>query len=655
EIRIAVDLRDISDEDLDRLEDSHRAKLSLSVVDGALTLVRVYGTDGKSRIRQVTRVPKDNRFDAEYWRPRLTGKTGKDLRSVVIEIFPELSPSLGAKPTQTEVKSAIEGLVAAMATEQLEDREVDLVTGIDKSILPLLPEPLPVYAVKDLAGDMRYKDGVPFGKIIKVLLNVLESELDEEQAYFDKLNRQLNTIIGAEGTVADERCTVVKDVEMTMQRLLRESFPSVTLELRIPPPQIKTILEGTRISVNDGVKSPVELKGDGLKRAVVFSIFRAYEEISRKYAKPGRGKASAPQYVLLFEEPELYLHPKAQHILFNALAAFSRDHHVLVTTHSPSFLGPNDTTSFVKMSKVSASDENSRAYSVAMPVDLRDVSRKGQFQFICYENNNHAFFAQTVVLVEGPSDELVLGHMARTLRADWNSHVAPIAFAKIGGKGSIAAYRHFFRAFGVRVIVVADLDIVINGFNKLETTEGIQEKHNSLLAHLNDLLSQENDPEPTRKALKRVRERGDIQANWKNALTAYDIWLEKQDSLDAVKEALDEFFGHAYDDQRMLCLMSTENPTTVRLKDDLIRSLYDEDVFILHNGELEDYYPSDCQSGEKTERAVAYCETYTSTDRVRKHLLSKCKCFGDGRSEFEVLFGAVFGTDGMPELVAASG
>jgi putative ATP-dependent endonuclease of OLD family len=109
------------------------------------------------------------------------------------------------------------------------------------------------------------------------------------------------------------------------------------------------------------------------------------------------------RYLLMFEEPELFLHPEAQKILFSALHVFSTHNQVVVTTHSPLFMGPDATATFVRLSKTLPAD-GSKPFSAAVPVDLSGLGARDEFQIICFENNNAAFFAKKVVLVEGDSD-----------------------------------------------------------------------------------------------------------------------------------------------------------------------------------------------------------------------------------------------------------
>lgn len=79
---------------------------------------------------------------------------------------------------------------------------------------------------------------------------------------------------------------------------------------------------------------PLEQRGAGLKSEFVLAMFRVY-------AKTGAGRG----YIILFEEPELYLHPDAQKKMFNALKKISGEAQVLITTHSTIFVDRSDLSS----------------------------------------------------------------------------------------------------------------------------------------------------------------------------------------------------------------------------------------------------------------------------------------------------------------------
>lgn len=527
-IRIAVSFTEISESDLARLADEHRERVAGIVKQGRLTLVRLYGPDGKSSLLYNMLTPKEPRFSAASIADLLKGgRPGQALVSKVVTVFPELEGVLDQSMNQDAVRSTIQGLADELPDEQKTLSDHALPTGIDKSIEPMLPDPIYIPAVKDLSDDIKTTESTPFGRILSILLQSVQPKLPDTQRLFEELNSKLNRIVKADGTVEDGRLEEVKQIESTVEKYVKESFADVTVRIAIPPPELKTVFSSARIYANDGVDGLIDSKGDGLRRAIVFSILRSYVELKAQLDAQARLPAGPPpnneaaaipaprSYLLLFEEPELFLHPKAQQILFDALRIFSNEHHVLVTTHSPTFFSPNATGTFVKLRKKVDETVAQKPFTQAQPVDLGDMAAKDQFQIICFENNNAAFFSDTVVLVEGDSDYLLMPHVASTLNRKWDTTHLPIFFARITGKGNIRRYRDFFSRFGTRVCVIADLDLLTRGFENIQPTEELKRAREALLIRTDALIPSDVN-EPSGKEAKAAHDSGELRGLWQS-------------------------------------------------------------------------------------------------------------------------------------------
>ncbi len=474
-VRIELALAEINDSDLSRLAEEHRVKIDAIVKNGMLTLVRLYGHDGKSTLKYRKLLPKEDRFSDLIISDLMKGKkAGQLFVDAILGKFPELNGKIAPAMNQGDMKAKIQELADSLPDEQKCLSDVDLPTGIDRSISAMLPEPIYIPAVKDLKDDVKTTESTPFGKVLGILLKAIEPHLSEEKSLFDQLNEKLNRTVRLDGTEIDARLVPVKTIEETVERFVQDSFKAVKLRITIPPPELKTILSSAVIYANDGVDGPIDTKGDGLRRAIVFAVLRTFVELSKTglILDESRQTSNQPIYILLFEEPELYLHPKAQQVLFDALGIFSQKHPVIVTTHSPSFFGPQTTTTFVKMKKKFDAAISAKPFGAVHAIDLGDTNTRDQFQIICYENNNIAFFADAVVLVEGDSDYIVLPHLACVLSPAWGSNQSPVRFARIGGKGNIRRYRQFFQRFGTRVFVLTDLDFLLGKeFDQIEMVQ----------------------------------------------------------------------------------------------------------------------------------------------------------------------------------------
>jgi len=645
-IRIALRIVNITERDIERLADAHRQSVANDVVDGALTLVRVIALDGesvKSELKVERRGPKDATWLEENLQPEMTGKKGAELRAAVVKLIPELDPTLPATPTQATVKERLADLVAALPDGELMVRDGPLGTGIENGLKGFLPEPIYIPAVKDLADEVKTTDSATFGKLLGILLEEVKAEFEDIEVRFQEIQRQLSRVTDpVSGDVLDNRLDQVRTVEATINDFLRESFPDVDLKLEVPVPKMKTILAGATISADDGYEGPVVGKGDGLKRAVLFAILRTYTALRARGISKRAAQRGTTRYWLLFEEPELYLYPRAQMQLFRALREFAQEHLVLVSTHSPLFFDAEATRSFIKFHKEPSEDSRAPRTKVD-PVRVDDLPVKKALEIICHENNNIGFFAKAVVLVEGHSDALALSHLARLLGGDdWDAVEQNIAFASIDGKSNIASYRLFFDKFNMPVHVVADLDVLINGFEKLDPSDEASELRTTLLEKIDASRPTEGQGELSATDAKELARSGDARALWRAVGQAREALDGSDQAQEAFERSVEEFFAYARKSERLEALASAAGDVKA-LRDTLISKLRESGVHVLSRGSIEAYYGGSQSPRDKVQDALDFTRTCTTLEQLRERLGDIAE---DIETELREIFGGLFGSSG---------
>lgn len=628
-----------------RLEAGHAQKIKPLVRDDRLTLTRKYAQDGTASIRCLQRVPKAARFRDDAVEALLSGKRGAELKQAVIEAFPELEPKAADARTQADFRRLIGEAAARVPDGDRCDEEVALPTGIDNSIKQILPEPVYIPAVKDLSDDVKAKEAASFGKILRFLFETLgESErVQEVVRSLETLKTLFNVTKSETGEERDERLEQVRDVETTVGRFLREQFPKAKLEMEIQPPELKTIVSNARLFVDDGVRGLVESKGDGLKRAVTFALVRASVELRKARAKAGRDAPSqaADRYLFLFEEPELYLHPQAQRVLFDALSVISHENQVCVSTHSPFFFSPSVAGTFVRMRKGSPARPDHPPAAEALVVNLLDqVTPREAYQIICYESNSAAFFSDRVVLVEGDSDIIYLKHAAKLLNADWCFDARNIPVIRIGGKGNIRKYRTFFEHFGVEVVVIADLDAIVDQFPSLDPCPECVRLHQSLFGRIDGIINRDGSKFQVKAANAR-----DIVGKY--------TFIQKYDRVKQIATAMRAGIAPSDDEMALLDGLYREEsmhlqrqvlesePEVAPEKSALLERMRSRGVHVWSRGGIEKYYPPGITNDDKPSMALAACGKVTSAEHVR----GCCTCPGDDSAapcEFERVFRAVF-------------
>lgn len=608
-VRVTVWFEDVGERDLARIgNDEHRGRVEKMLRDGALVLVRSMPSEGSSELEYMGLEPKDPRWSLDSLNAAMEGKTAATLRTAVIEALPELDAVLGDKPSRTLIREKRVELVGALPVGQLSLVPSKLPTGIPAAVKPLLPEVIYIEAVKDVTAETKNADSATFGKLLKLLLGEVASEFEDITASFAKIQRKLSRVTDEDGTVTDDRLKPVRLIESTIESFVRESFPEVRLKMDVPAPTLPTILGAAQLRVDDGHEGPLTNKGDGLKRTVLFAILRAYTRLrSQGLNSESAAVAPAASYVLLFEEPELYLHPRAQRQLMSTLTQFSADHPVLVTTHSPSFFG-RSTTGFAKLQKRQDGVD-------VFPVEL-DISKRDSYQLVQHENNEAAFFARSVVLVEGDSDTFTFPHLARLIDPAWDDDELNVMFIKTGGKGSITRYRNFFNAFGVPVHVITDLDALVDGFNHLTTTQSLREQHAKLMSkvhvHINDIIA------PNSEKVKQIVEKRYAKEVWLQAEQQLDAWSKAPSSTgaDQVRITLDELFEFGRRASKTAALQD-ENSSIATERNSLIDGLMEEEVHVLRRGDLEAYCGGNQAGSDKVARAMAFCQETTTLEALR--------------------------------------
>lgn len=644
-IRIQLTFAGVDSADLQRLEEGHRSRIGPVVEDGRLTLARTYEGLGKGSMKVVRKIPSDPRFHKqvleEVIRPKISAA---ELEANVQHAYPEIFARLSGKITRVAVRREWAEDVSALQDDEYTTGDDPLMTGLDKSVAPLLPEPIYIPAVKELNDDLKTSSTATFGRLLSILFGDIKHQLPQLEASFEQLRGQLNVVSKEDGSESDDRLPEVRKIESLIQRNLQDSFPRASVRLEIPPPRLRSLLEEAQIAVNDGIRGPFKTKGDGLRRSVAFALLRAYVDL--KTAEPNQTDSAQQPSLLLFEEPEVFLHPQAQRKLFEALTVFSGFNDVLVSTHSSAFCAPGATGTFVKVVKDHTLDPPASRTCV---IDLSDMDARDQFEIITHENNEAAFFATSVLLVEGPSDRTLIPHIARTLSPQWDFDKHGAAIAKVEGKGSIERYRSFFQRFEMRVAVVADLDAVLDGFDKLGASDECHRLRDRVVSKVTELVKNE-DVNVSAGTLKSLSKSGSARALWEYAQLKSEEHARGLCEFEEVDTAVRAFFARSTSGTARRVLEEAKNPELEKMKSELLRMLRHEDIYVWERGAIEAYYPElqVNESNNKNDRARAFCERYTTADSIRGLPVFK----GATACEFDLVFEAFFGTSPLQPAAA---
>ncbi len=202
----------------------------------------------------------------------------------------------------------------------------------------------------------------------------------------------------------------------------------------------------------NGLRYLAESLGQGAQNAIVLSIFQAYE----RFKKTGA--------VFLIEEPEMYLHPQRARAFYDTLRRISEDNQVIYTTHSAYF------TSVPHFDEIRIVSKKQGHRTVVKRSELHDTQdlRDRLDQQIDPERSE-LFFADHVILVEGPTEKMAFPVWAERLGVDLNR--LNISVIEVGGKKSLPLFADVVASLAIPLTVVFDTDSSDFGSQRDEEAE----------------------------------------------------------------------------------------------------------------------------------------------------------------------------------------
>jgi len=395
----------------------------------------------------------DSEKIVEWWAKK------DDLRINDLDFGVELGT---AKPTVTKWREA--------AKKFLEDHRDEIPRKEEKRKNPkgypgvlkgALPEFIYIPAVRDISEEAKVTKTNPFGQLINsVLEKISEEQKDIISKQLVEIEKRLNR------SEAGERITAIKEIEIRLNELMAELM-DCDIEIEMTMPQLKEVFAGAKIYADDGLRTTIETKGHGMQRSMIFTILRAYASLS--HVRKAAEKAGERSTIFAIEEPELYLHPQSQRTLMSVFRdiASGRDQ-VIYSTQSGLFVDISHFDQICIMRR-EKKDEGYESYPTqllmsAMIEDLKvrkgvDATEEGireQYSHAFNPMINEGFFADKVVIVEGPSEQYALPIYADALAYDLNRNNVSVVHSD--GKGQMDRLLRMFNGFKIATYLWFDGD-----------------------------------------------------------------------------------------------------------------------------------------------------------------------------------------------------
>jgi putative ATP-dependent endonuclease of OLD family len=219
---------------------------------------------------------------------------------------------------------------------------------------------------------------------------------------------------GEERQEGQDRLGILEAVEEKLREIMTRVMPSVQgVRLQVAIEGTADMFSrGVSMWIDDGKLTEVLMKGHGLQRCAVFGLMQALILNQRGQLIPSpEGEALVSDrdgraIIMAIEEPELYIHPQMQRLVYGVLRDFAAMHQqqVLYTTHAPAFIDVGEYEAVAVVRKDCVESGTCVAQCEAGVLDQAEERKTFQFLSSFGLEQNQMFFAKRVILVEGDHD-----------------------------------------------------------------------------------------------------------------------------------------------------------------------------------------------------------------------------------------------------------
>lgn len=233
---------------------------------------------------------------------------------------------------------------------------------------------------------------------------------DIESSIKNKIGESLSKISDKINSVLSENEQISAQVEFDWSKLISTSFNCKKEETNIP----------------------LSARGDGFRRITMMSYFEMLAE----------EKKEGNDIIFGFEEPETFLHPGTQKLLYQKLYDLMQNgYQVLITTHSPNIVSETNVEDIVFVTKMDQYQVD-QGNNVDVKVIVEELGIKA-------DNTLLSLFGSVkgLLLVEGPDDVMAMNHLTETYKAmgkiDKTFDDLGVIIIPVGGCGSIKHWTNY--------------------------------------------------------------------------------------------------------------------------------------------------------------------------------------------------------------------
>lgn len=314
-----------------------------------------------------------------------------------------------AMPTEDEVKSILNEILRSLAEKRLKDSELEELLAAKKKI-------------SDLQEKMYKSDTI--------------------EKYEESINKYFSDLFPSTSISIKDRKSKVAWTENKLGRDYDIEFNKINEDGQI----------------DENIPASVSSIGHGAIRTAIFTLL-----LMRDIAEEFERKLGRKDYIVLFEEPELFLYPKIIYQLRNLIYQVSQEdlpYQVLCASHSPQMIDISQPkSSVIRMVKDDKDITNLYQVNDKFLKEAKQIQTNEQLKQVMYEVLRfnpyicESFYSNEVILIEGPTEEIIIRAYLQEINTD--KHVFVL---NCGSVTNIPFYQKIFSKFSIKYNVICDTD-----------------------------------------------------------------------------------------------------------------------------------------------------------------------------------------------------
>ncbi|MBL8087444.1 MAG: AAA family ATPase [Chthonomonas sp.] len=319
----------------------------------------------------------------------------------------------------------------------------------------------------------------------ELVATVLNKVVAGSEAY-EALTEAFQTFEGTIKTQTSPDGQSIEALELEVSKEIQGWSTTFSLAVQTIQPEemLKTIIKPQLIDESHGGEVDQSRFGAGFQRHLVYTLIKlAAKHTNAPKASATSKKEFSPNLTwILFEEPEAFLHPSQEEVLQDSLLKLASDEstQVLLTTHSPRFVSRsmNDLTRLIRVRRDNGVTSSFQLSQIELdtlfqdalvaddtitpigttPADYNKAALMASLKTELWmqASRSTAFFAQRVILVEGPSEVALYRYLIT--RALMDPPANGLAVIDCMGKYNIHRFVSILSAFGIDHSILYDGD-----------------------------------------------------------------------------------------------------------------------------------------------------------------------------------------------------